>query len=85
MLSDLGRKDEAISAYDKALEIQPDDAEAWNNKGNALSDLGRKGEAISAYDKALEIFESVDSPDTDMVRETLAKIGYWPHPCKNMS
>ncbi|MBD2474634.1 tetratricopeptide repeat protein [Anabaena sp. FACHB-83] len=46
---------EAIAAYDKALEIKPDDHDAWNNRGIALWNLGRYEEAIAAYDKALEI------------------------------
>ncbi|MTJ53625.1 tetratricopeptide repeat protein, partial [Anabaena sp. UHCC 0253] len=47
--------EEAISSYDKAVEIKPDKHEAWNNRGNSLDDLGRYEEAISSYDKAVEI------------------------------
>ena len=54
-LSALGRKEEAIACYDRALEIEPRYAHAWNNKGIALSALGRKEEAIACYDRALEI------------------------------
>lgn len=54
-LYDLGRKEEAITSYDKALKIKPDDHEAWYNRGNVLDDLGRKEEAIAGYDKALAI------------------------------
>ncbi len=46
---------EALKAYDKAIEIKPDDHEAWTNKGVALVDLGRHKEALKAYDKAIEI------------------------------
>ncbi|MEM1169634.1 MAG: tetratricopeptide repeat protein [Cyanobacteria bacterium P01_H01_bin.35] len=53
--------EEAISAYDKALEIKPDDDAAWYNKGIALKNLGRYEQAISAYDKALEF-----KPDDDV-------------------
>ncbi len=35
--------------------INPQDAEAWNNKGNVLGDLGRYEEALAAYDKATGI------------------------------
>ncbi|MEL7072290.1 MAG: tetratricopeptide repeat protein, partial [Cyanobacteria bacterium J06581_3] len=55
VLGELGRKEEAIAAYDAALHIKPDKHEALNNKGNALSALGRKEEAIAAYDAALNI------------------------------
>ena len=54
-LSAMGRKEEAIAAYDQALAIKPDKHEALNNKGNALSAMGRKEEAIAAYDQALAI------------------------------
>ena len=52
---DLGRYDEAIQYYDKALQIDPNDTVALNNKGVALSDLDRYDEAIQNYDKALQI------------------------------
>src|SRR5690348_194625 len=47
--------DEAIECYDKALEIDPKDADALNNKGLALNKLGKYKEAIEYYDKASEI------------------------------
>ena len=54
-LYDLGRYEDAIKEYDKALAIDPNYKEAHNNKGNALDDLGRYEEAIKEYDKALAI------------------------------
>ena len=53
-LGKLGRLDDAIASYDKALEIKPDDHEAWYNRGVALGNLGRLDDAIASYDKALE-------------------------------
>ena len=71
-----GRHDEAgtsyttaIAAYDRALQIAPDDAEIHNNRGTALEGLGdlRSGlgqlneaessysNAVVAYDRALQI------------------------------
>ena len=51
----LGRDEEAIRCYDKALEIDPRNAVFWTNKGGSLAILGRDEEAIRCYDKALEI------------------------------
>ncbi len=54
-LDELGRHEEAISCYDKALEIDPQDVNTWSNKGTALGALGNYEEAIACFDKALEI------------------------------
>ena len=54
-LFNLGRYEEAITSYDNALKINPDDHLAWNNRGIALGNLGRHEEAISSYDQALKI------------------------------
>jgi len=43
------------SGYNNALEIEPQDAAAWSNKGKTLFSLGRHQKAIDCYNKALEI------------------------------
>ena len=50
-----GKLEEAIEAYNKALAIKPDYAEAYSNMGVALKDQGKLEEAIEAYNKALAI------------------------------
>jgi len=50
-----GDNEDALIAYDKALEVDPNHVRAWNNKGIALSRLERFEEAIGCYDKAIEI------------------------------
>ncbi|MEC7767177.1 MAG: tetratricopeptide repeat protein, partial [Pseudomonadota bacterium] len=47
--------DEAIAAWNKALLIKPDFAEAHNNIGAAFLSQGKFDEASAAYDKALLI------------------------------
>jgi tetratricopeptide (TPR) repeat protein len=54
-LNELGRHEEALGCYDKALAIDPQYTSAWNNKGTALADLGRHEEALGCYNKALTI------------------------------
>jgi len=54
-LANLGRPAEALTCYERALEINPRDAVAWSNKGNALVRLGRPAEALTCYERALEI------------------------------
>src|SRR5512136_761726 len=46
---------EAIQAYDKAIELNPQFALSWNGKGNSFNAQGKLDEAIQAYDKAIEI------------------------------
>ena len=50
----MGRVDDAIVEYQKALRIRPDYADAQNNLGNALHLKGRTDEAISHYQQALD-------------------------------
>lgn len=49
------RFQEAIECYDRALEIHPAFAIAWQAKGVALHNLGRYDEALECYDRALSL------------------------------
>ena len=46
---------EAIADYDKAIELNPKDARAYYNRGNAKHQLKQHKEAIADYDKAIEL------------------------------
>lgn len=48
-------KEEALQAYNRAIDIQPTDVSAWYNKGITLAALGRNDEALHAFDRAIEI------------------------------
>jgi tetratricopeptide (TPR) repeat protein len=50
-----GRVDEALDHLRKALEIEPDLADAYVSLGNALVQKGRTDEAIAQYRRALEL------------------------------
>jgi len=54
-LFSLGRFQEALAYYDKAILTFPDYYKAHNHRGMALEQLGRLEEALEAYHKALEI------------------------------
>jgi tetratricopeptide (TPR) repeat protein len=49
-LADNKRYGAALAAYDRALALRPDDAQAWFKKGNALLRLERYEEALAAYE-----------------------------------
>tara|TARA_B110000908_G_C10242585_1_gene446938 strand:- start:899 stop:2545 length:1647 start_codon:yes stop_codon:yes gene_type:complete len=54
-LQDQFKRDEAITAYEKALSIKPDYADAYNNIGVTLKEQGKLDEAIAAYEKTLSL------------------------------
>ena len=54
-LDDLGQYEEALSWYEKALEISPNDVVALYNKGGILASIGKHVEAITCYDKVIDI------------------------------
>nr|AIE99583.1 Isopropylmalate/homocitrate/citramalate synthase family protein (SKI3, TTC37) [uncultured marine thaumarchaeote KM3_115_A11] len=54
-LYDTGKYEEAVASYDKAIEIKPEFADVWNNKGEALRVLKKYEEAVASFDKAIEI------------------------------
>jgi len=56
-----GKYEEAISYFDKVLEIEPANIDAMNNKGASLISLERYEESLSTFDKILEIY-----PDDDI-------------------
>ena len=49
----LGRHEDAIGSYDRALALQANFPEAHFNRGNVLAQLGRYEEALASYDRAL--------------------------------
>ena len=46
---------DAIADYDKAIELKPDDAEAYNNRGNAKAELKDLDGACLDWSKAGEL------------------------------
>jgi tetratricopeptide (TPR) repeat protein len=54
-LAKLGKAQEAIACFDRALEINPTYADVWYNKGVALRSLCKYQEEIACFDRALEI------------------------------
>lgn len=53
-LASLGHLGEAISTYDRVLTLEPQNTNAWNNKGVCLKKQGKTQEALRCYEKAIE-------------------------------
>ncbi len=54
-LGQLGLYQDALRAYQQAINIDPEFSYPYNNLGVALSELGRNEEAIRAYQEAINI------------------------------
>ncbi|NET88238.1 MAG: tetratricopeptide repeat protein [Kamptonema sp. SIO1D9] len=52
---ELNRYDRALVAYQGAIAIRPDYAEAWKGQGDTLKSLEQDREALQAYEKAIQL------------------------------
>ena len=50
-----GKFDEALDFFERALILNQDDPDLWNNKGIALRSMGRYEEAMECFNKSLKI------------------------------
>ncbi len=50
-----GNFDDALSFFEQALLLKPEDPDLWNQKGVALRSLGRYDEASECYNKSLQL------------------------------
>ena len=54
-LTQLENFDDAISSYDKAIEVSPGYADAWYNKAELLKHKGQEAEAETCFAKVKEL------------------------------
>jgi tetratricopeptide (TPR) repeat protein len=50
-----GRSDEALNAFDKAVQLKPLDADLWRNLGAVLIEVKRPADAILSFQHALKL------------------------------
>jgi tetratricopeptide (TPR) repeat protein len=63
----------AMRAYTKATELDPDDAEAWNQLGHLQKRVGELDAAIKSYERALTLGNS--SADQAMIAAATGNLG----------
>jgi len=54
-LLNLGRHHDALKVFDKAVQLQPDDAGLWSNFGDALVEAGLAADALICFQRAFQI------------------------------
>jgi tetratricopeptide (TPR) repeat protein len=50
-----GRHEDALKAFDKAVQLAPDDADLWKDLGGGLAELKRVDEALLSFQHALKL------------------------------
>jgi tetratricopeptide (TPR) repeat protein len=55
LLVDDGKYEDALEIFEKALDLDPNNHEIWNQKGVALRSMGRYDEAVECFNKSLEL------------------------------
>jgi PAS domain S-box-containing protein len=69
-----GRYEEALTCFERTIEMKEDHAGAWKGKGICLKELGRYEEALQCFVRAIALAPA--DPDCYYFRgETLEKIG----------
>jgi Flp pilus assembly protein TadD len=54
-LKQVGRLDDALAVFDKAVKLKPDDPELWKQLGGALAALNRVADALATYQHVLRL------------------------------
>ena len=67
----LERYQDALASFDQAIELDPDNYQAWDSRGNALSSMGCNQMAIEAHRKSISINKQFPPP-----YESLARLYY---------
>jgi len=66
----LGRRERAITAFQNATTIRPNEGIAFNNLAHVLAEVGRREEAVAAAEKAV----ACGGPYVETFRKTLEEI-----------
>ena len=81
--SEIGRQaidakhwNEAINAYNKAIDLNPNDASAYNNRGLAYDNLDKNNLAIADYEKAIELNPKYGDAFNNLAK-TYGRRGYY--------
>jgi Flp pilus assembly protein TadD len=72
----MGAYREAIAAYQKALEFNPNSAETFQNLGVLLLQIGQLNDSSMMFKAAIELHEQNNSPEAQRLRQELGEMGF---------
>ena len=75
-LKAIGQIEKAIASYQKAIELNPDYADAYQNLGVVLLKIGKVPESLSAFGKAIAIHERQNPTEAQRLRQGLQEMGF---------
>ena len=58
-----GELSAAVKAFDRAVDIDPGNEVAWNNRGIVLEALGRPEEALRSHNRAIRLHNRIVGAD----------------------
>jgi serine/threonine protein kinase len=73
-LNKIGRYQEALACYERAIASVPDDSFLWRGKGAALEHLGRNTEALACFEQAIKV-DPTDAVAWNCKGAVLGRIG----------
>ena len=59
---DLGRPEDALTAVDEVIAMEPDNLDAWFHRGTACGLLDRNEDALASFEELLAIDDSIAEP-----------------------
>ena len=71
VLYQLEEFEEAVRMYQKAIEIEPLDANVWLNLGQTFTQLGQIGDAVDTYCHVLTLADALESDQLEVVLQRL--------------
>lgn len=74
-LQQLGRYEEALTAFDKVIELTPGDADMWRQRGDILVQLHRHDQALLSYRQTLKL----EPDDADALYKSGALLSQFGH------
>ncbi len=65
-----GKFEPAVDAYQQVVRLQPENIQAWRDRGTALLRLGRFAEGLASYERYLDL----DPPENEYTKQVRLQV-----------